>query len=55
MAACLDRLVNMLPTASAGDEAQIDKAVELSNGFRRFIRSLLGLEIPAVAEAVDCC
>src|SRR5690606_917180 len=47
----LDQLSSMLLSAGVGDQAQIDKAVELSDGLGRFIRSLVGLDRAAVAEA----
>lgn len=38
-------------SAGVGDRAQLDQAAELSKGLGRFIRSLVGLERGAVAEA----
>ena len=47
----LDQLADLLLSAGVGDRAQIEKATELSHGLGRFIRSLVGLERAAVAEA----
>jgi type I restriction enzyme R subunit len=47
----LDQLANMLLAAGVGDEAQLDRAKELSNGLGPFVRSLVGLDRGAVAEA----
>lgn len=47
----IEQLAEMLVTAGVGERAQIDEAAKLSNGLGRFIRSLVGLERAAVAEA----
>lgn len=47
----LDQLSGLLISAGVGDHAQIEKATELSSGLGRFIRSLVGLERAAVAQA----
>ena len=47
----LQQLNDMLIQAGVGDQKQIEQAVETSNGLGRFIRSLVGLERAAVAEA----
>jgi type I restriction enzyme, R subunit len=47
----LDQLGRLLVEAGVGDQVQIDKATELGQGLGRFIRSLVGLERDAVAEA----
>jgi type I restriction enzyme, R subunit len=47
----LEQLAEMLITAGVGDRAQVEEAAALSHGLGRFIRSLVGLERPAVAEA----
>jgi type I restriction enzyme, R subunit len=47
----LEQLAAMLIGAGVGDQAQIDRAAELSNGLGAFIRSLVGLERAAVVEA----
>src|SRR5690606_38968773 len=47
----LEQLADMLVSAGVGDQTQIDKAAELSNGLGRFIRSLVGLDRAAVADA----
>jgi type I restriction enzyme, R subunit len=46
----LDQLGRLLVDDGVGDQVQIDKATELSQGLGRFIRSLVGLERDAVAE-----
>lgn len=45
----LDQLADLLLSAGVGDQAQIEKAAELSRGLGRFIRSLVGLDRAAVA------
>lgn len=45
----LDQLAEMLLSAGVGDQAQIEKAAELSRGLGRFVRSLVGLDRAAVA------
>ncbi len=47
----IEQLADMLVAAGVGDRAQVDRAAELSQGLGRFIRSLIGLERAAVAEA----
>jgi len=47
----LQQLEAMMISAGVGDRAQMDQAAELSKGLGRFIRSLVGLERGAVAEA----
>jgi len=47
----LEQLAGMLIGAGVGDQAQIDRAAELSNGLGAFIRSLVGLERAAVVDA----
>jgi type I restriction enzyme R subunit len=47
----LDQLASLLIEAGIADQAQIEKATELSQGFDRFIRSLVGLDRAAVAGA----
>ena len=47
----IDRLAGLLLSAGIGDQAQIEKAAELSHGLDRFIRSLVGLDRGAVAQA----
>jgi type I restriction enzyme R subunit len=47
----LESLASLLLTAGVGDQAQIDQAAEMSRGFGRFVRSLVGLDRAAVAEA----
>jgi type I restriction enzyme R subunit len=47
----IEQLSQLLLSAGVGDRAQIEKAAELSRGLGRFIRSLVGLERAAVAEA----
>jgi type I restriction enzyme R subunit len=47
----VDELQNMLIAAGVGQQAHIDKAVELAHGFGPFIRSLVGLNRAAVVEA----
>jgi len=47
----ITQLEAMLVSAGVGNQEDIEKAAELSNGFGRFIRSLVGLERAAVAEA----
>jgi type I restriction enzyme R subunit len=47
----LEQLAALLVTAGVGDQAQVAQAAELSNGLGRFIRSLIGLDRAAVAEA----
>ncbi len=47
----ISELEAMLLDAGIGDAATIDKAKELSDGFGRFIRSLIGLEREAVNAA----
>jgi type I restriction enzyme R subunit len=49
----LQQLEDMLLAAGIGDRAQIGEAAKLSDGLGRFIRSLIGLERPAVAEAFN--
>lgn len=44
-------LQQMLITAGIGDQEHFDKATELAHGFGAFIRSLVGLDRHAVAEA----
>jgi type I restriction enzyme R subunit len=44
-------LPQMLMTAGIGDQEHFDKAAELAHGFGAFIRSLVGLDRHAVAEA----
>lgn len=44
-------LQQMLVTAGIGDQEHFDKATELAHGFGAFIRSLVGLDRHAVAEA----
>lgn len=45
------QLEALMISAGVGDRAQLDQAAELSKGLGRFIRSLVGLERGAVAEA----
>lgn len=45
----LDQLADLLLSAGVGDQAQIERAAELSRGLGRFIRSLVGLDRAAVA------
>ena len=45
----LHQLADLLLSAGVGDQAQIEKAAELSRGLGRFIRSLVGLDRSAVA------
>lgn len=47
----LRQLEALMIAAGVGDRAQLDQAAELSKGLGRFIRSLVGLERGAVAEA----
>tara|TARA_R110000868_G_scaffold28284_3_gene106387 strand:- start:297 stop:3731 length:3435 start_codon:yes stop_codon:yes gene_type:complete len=47
----IEQLSELLLSAGIGDRAQIDNAAALSHGLGRFIRSLVGLERAAVAEA----
>ena len=47
----IDQLAELLLSAGVGDRAQLDRAAELSQGLDRFIRSLVGLDRAAVAEA----
>jgi type I restriction enzyme R subunit len=47
----LQQLETLMISAGVGDRAQLDQAVELSSGLGRFIRSLVGLERGAVADA----
>lgn len=47
----LRQLEALMISAGVGDRAQLDQAAELSKGLGRFIRSLVGLERGAVAEA----
>jgi type I restriction enzyme R subunit len=47
----LRELETMLLAAGVGEAAHLDKASEVSQGFGLFIRSLVGLDRPAVAEA----
>ncbi|WP_417693434.1 DEAD/DEAH box helicase family protein [Roseibium sp.] len=47
----LDQLRDMLVSAGIGEKEILDKAANLSDGLGRFIRSLVGLERSAVAEA----
>lgn len=49
----LDQIAALLIVAGLGDRTQIDKAAELSQGFGKFIRSLVGLERSAVADALS--
>lgn len=44
-------LQQMLITAGIGDQEHFDKATELAHGFGAFIRSIVGLDRHAVAEA----
>ncbi|WP_210495684.1 DEAD/DEAH box helicase family protein [Microvirga antarctica] len=47
----LGELQEMLIAAGIGNQAQIDKATENSHGFGTFVRSLVGLDRGAAAEA----
>ena len=47
----IEQLSELLLSAGIGDRTQIEKAAALSHGLGRFIRSLVGLERAAVAEA----
>jgi len=47
----LEQLEAMMLSAGIGDKAQLEQAAEASHGLGRFIRSLVGLERGAVAEA----
>jgi type I restriction enzyme R subunit len=47
----LNELEKMLLDAGIGDAADIERAREVSHGFGRFVRSLVGLERTAVSEA----
>jgi type I restriction enzyme R subunit len=47
----LEQLEALMVSAGVGDRAQLEQAVETSKGLGRFIRSLVGLERSAVAEA----
>jgi type I restriction enzyme, R subunit len=47
----IDELQQMLVKAGIGQQAHFEKAAELAHGFTAFIRSLVGLERGAVAEA----
>ena len=47
----LNELERMLLDAGVGEAGDIERARELSNGFGRFVRSLVGLERAAVREA----
>ncbi|WDR02958.1 type I restriction-modification enzyme R subunit C-terminal domain-containing protein [Devosia algicola] len=47
----IEQLQELLLSAGIGDQTQIETAAKLSHGLGRFIRSLVGLERAAVAEA----
>lgn len=47
----LRELEQMLIAAGVGDAADLEKANEISHGFGLFVRSLVGLDRPAVADA----
>lgn len=47
----LEQLGRLLVEAGVGDQEQVDRATELNQGLGRFIRSLVGLERDAVADA----
>lgn len=47
----IEQLQQMLLSAGIGDPAHIEKASELSDGFGSFVRSLIGLDRGAVADA----
>lgn len=47
----LQQLEALMVSAGVGDRAQLEQAVEMSKGLGRFVRSLVGLERGAVAEA----
>jgi type I restriction enzyme R subunit len=47
----LQQLEALMLSAGVGDRAQLDQAAEASHGLGRFIRSLVGLDRGAVAEA----
>src|SRR5690606_22315334 len=47
----LEQLEALMLSAGGGDRARLEQAVELSSGLGRFVRSLVGLERGAVAEA----
>jgi type I restriction enzyme R subunit len=47
----LQQLEALMVSAGVGDRAQLDQAAEASHGLGRFIRSLVGLDRGAVAEA----
>lgn len=47
----IQQLGDMLIQAGVGDQQQVELAAETSKGLGRFIRSLVGLERAAVAEA----
>lgn len=47
----INHLQNLLKNAGVGEEEQLEHAADLHNGLGRFIRSLIGLERSAVAEA----
>ncbi|MBB6510427.1 type I restriction enzyme R subunit [Rhizobium soli] len=47
----IEELRQMLLSAGIGEPAHIEKATELAHGFGPFIRSLIGLDRAAVAEA----
>jgi type I restriction enzyme R subunit len=48
----IEELQHMLLSAGIGQQAHLDRASELSHGFGAFIRSLVGLDRAAVAEAL---
>lgn len=47
----IEELQTMLITAGIGDAKHLEKAVEIAHGFGAFVRSLVGLDRAAVAEA----
>ena len=47
----MDELQAMLLAAGIGDAKHLEKATEVSHGFGAFVRSLVGLDRAAVAEA----
>ncbi|WP_246697427.1 DEAD/DEAH box helicase family protein [Rhizobium sp. G21] len=47
----IEELQQMLLKAGVGEQTHLDKAIELAHGFGAFIRSLVGLDRHAVAEA----
>ncbi|RFZ81524.1 DUF4145 domain-containing protein [Shinella sp. WSJ-2] len=47
----IDELQAMLLTAGIGDARHLEKAIEIAHGFGAFVRSLVGLDLAAVAEA----